>query len=33
VFGGPFCMSTTNEIAEAQRRFRSGDMGTLSPSF
>jgi quercetin 2,3-dioxygenase len=33
VFGGPFCMNSQAEIADANQRFRSGEMGTLMPSF
>jgi redox-sensitive bicupin YhaK (pirin superfamily) len=33
VFAGPFAMTTDDEIADAQKRFRRGDMGHLAPSF
>jgi redox-sensitive bicupin YhaK (pirin superfamily) len=32
VFGGPFVMSTTDQLLEAKRRFGRGEMGQLSPS-
>lgn len=31
-FQGPFCMFSAERLAEAQRRARSGAMGTLAPS-
>ncbi len=33
VFGGSFCMNTPAQIEDAQRRFRSGEMGSLTRSF
>ncbi len=33
VFGGSFCMNTQAQIEDAQRRFRSGQMGSLTRSF
>lgn len=33
VFGGPFAMTSREEIHDAEARFRRGDMGALSPSF
>lgn len=33
VFGGPFCMTTRADVADAQERFRRGEMGRLAPSF
>lgn len=32
-FAGPFCMFDTNELENARRRFATGGMGALSPSF
>lgn len=33
LFGGPFCMNTRAELADAEQRFRRGEMGRLAPSF
>lgn len=33
LFQGPFCMNTSDQLDEARRRYTSGAMGTLSPSF
>jgi redox-sensitive bicupin YhaK (pirin superfamily) len=33
LFSGPFCMNDQAEIDDAYRRFRSGEMGRLTPSF
>lgn len=33
VFGGPFAMTTREELAEARLRYARGEMGTLAPSF
>jgi redox-sensitive bicupin YhaK (pirin superfamily) len=33
VFGGSFCMNTQAQIEDAQRRYRSGQMGSLTRSF
>ncbi len=33
LFSGPFCMNDQAAIDDAQRRFRSGEMGRLAPSF
>lgn len=33
VFGGSFCMNSQSQIEDAQRRFRSGQMGSLTRSF
>lgn len=33
VFGGPFAMTTAEEIADAFARHRRGEMGRLAPSF
>jgi quercetin 2,3-dioxygenase len=32
VFGGPFVMTTADQLLEAKRRFGRGEMGQLSPS-
>ncbi len=31
-FRGPFCMFQADRLADAARRFRAGEMGTLAPS-
>jgi hypothetical protein len=31
VFGGPFAMTSREELIEAQQRFQRGEMGTLAP--
>jgi redox-sensitive bicupin YhaK (pirin superfamily) len=33
LFGGPFCMNTEAELADAELRFRTGRMGHLTRSF
>jgi redox-sensitive bicupin YhaK (pirin superfamily) len=33
VWSGPFCLTTTERIAEARRAYQRGDMGRLTPSF
>lgn len=33
VFGGSFCMNTPAQIEDAQRRYRAGQMGSLTRSF
>ncbi|WP_428408707.1 pirin family protein [Hyphococcus sp.] len=33
LFGGPFAMTTSTRLNEAKRRYASGEMGRLSPSF
>ncbi len=33
VFGGPFAMTSREEVQQAMRRFQRGDMGRLEPSF
>jgi redox-sensitive bicupin YhaK (pirin superfamily) len=32
-FGGPFALSTSERLTDARRRFASGGMGALTPSF
>jgi hypothetical protein len=33
LFGGPFCMNSQEQLDDARRRFRAGEMGSLAPSF
>ncbi len=33
LFGGPFVMSSQEQLADAARRYRAGEMGRLAPSF
>lgn len=33
LFGGPFVMSSPEQLADAARRYRAGEMGRLDPSF